>query len=320
MLEVAESLGALSKLRKLSTMLNTFCKEGLEAAGKIHTNFKVHGTASGRLSSSEPNLQNIPEDARYIYVPSRPGWKIIDVDYSQIESRLTAWFAKDTDKLKLLAQPGWSEHKHNASTFFDIPYEDVVKDNDKDAPYGKAKRITHGVNYGMGAKKICMLYDMDFKEVKRLVEIWRKTNYKVYQWQNVTSELGKRQGYLTTPFGRKRWFYTSSAYTESLSFLPQSTAADIIFRAMLGLMYERIGLSKSIAEQTVRYAEALPQPAQLLLQVHDSLVFECPEEMVPEVVAIVKRVMEQPWPELGGFYIPIGVKVGDSWGLAEDYK
>jgi uracil-DNA glycosylase family 4 len=316
--EVARSLQALGKLRKLNSLLTTFCKVDMQTSGKIHCNFKPHGTASGRLSSSDPNLQNIPEDARYIYVPSQEGWSIIDVDYSQIESRLTAWFAKDQHKLKMLAVPGWSEHKHNAATFFDIPYEEVVKDNDKDAPYGKAKRITHGVNYGMGAKKICMLYDLDFKEVKRLVEIWRRENYCVYQWQNQTSDLGKRQGYLTTPFGRKRWFYTSSAYTESLSFLPQSTAADIIFRSMLGLMWQRIGMTA--APSNVKIVEPLPEPARLLLQVHDSLVFECPNDKVAEVVAVIKRVMEQPWPELGGFHIPIGVKVGPSWGLAEDYK
>jgi hypothetical protein len=114
---------------------------------------------------------------------------------------------------------------------------------------------------------------------------------------------------------------TNTYFTESLSFLPQSSAADIIFRAMIALMYERIGWSFQKVSQIVRIAEPLPKPARLHLSVHDSLLFGCPGEMVDEVVFILQRVMTQGWPELGGFAIPIDVKVSDSsWGECDKYS
>jgi DNA polymerase I-like protein with 3'-5' exonuclease and polymerase domains len=306
---------ALGKLNKIDEIITTFAKEDMLKFTRVYPHFNVHGTASGRLSSSDPNLQNIPESTRVIYVPSYEGWKIVDVDYSQIENRLTAYFAGDTGRLKrFLDNPGFSEHKFAASLFLGISYDSVEKDNDKDAPYGKAKRIVHGTNYGMGAKKIANTYDMDYVDTKRLQQTWKDAIKPTIVWQNRCGMDAKEKGFLTTPFGRKRWFWTSSYYTEALSFLPQSTAADVIFRAMIGLMYERIGLSESRARLVCPIVEALPKPARLLLQVHDSLIFECPSDQVDSLIATVTRVMCQGWPELGGMSIPIGVKVGDSWG------
>lgn len=306
---------AIRLLNQLDETLSTFAKADMVKITRMYPHLNVHGTASGRLSSSDPNLQNIPESARVIYVPSHAGWKIVDVDYSQIENRLTAFFAGDTERLgRFLADPTFSEHKYAASLFLQIPYEDVVKDNDKDAPYGKAKRIVHGTNYGMGHKKIANLYDMELRETKRLQDLWKAAIAPTSIWQAKTGKLAGDQGWLATPFSRKRWFWTSSTYTEALSFLPQSTAADIIFRSMIGLMYERIGLPAESAMRVCPIVSAIPTPARLLLQVHDSLVFECPEEMVENLILVVKTVMEQPWKELGGMSIPIGVKVGDSWG------
>lgn len=315
------AIKAIGNLRKKNSILTLFAKEELLKIGTVHTHFNVHGTASGRLSSSDPNLQNITEVARYLYVPRHDGWSIIDVDYSGIENRLTALFADDQARLdRFNSIPDYSEHKHAVEVFFGIPYAEVEKDNDKDAPYGKAKRIVHGSNYGMGAKKISLMYDMDFTETKRLLEAWKKALSKTVEWQNKLADQAKKEGFLTTPFGRKRWFYTTSYYTESLSFLPQSAAADVIFRAMLGLMHERIGWPLELTQKVVGYVEPLPRPANLLIQVHDSLVLECPDEMIPQVVGCLKRVMEQPFPELGGYSFPIGIAVGKSWGETKKYK
>lgn len=314
------AIKAIKNLRKMNSLLTLFCKEDMLRAETIHTHFNVHGTASGRLSSSDPNLQNVTEAARFIYTPRHKGWSIIDVDYSGIENRLTAYFANDTARLnRFLTIPDYSEHKHAVSVFFGIPYEEVEKDNDKDAPYGKAKRIVHGSNYGMGAKKISLMYDMDFKETRDLLDRWKSELKDTVRWQNRLADQAKKEGYLTTPFGRKRWFYTTSYYTESLSFLPQSTAADVIFRAMLGLMYERLNWPLEAVQRIAGYVEPLPRPANLLIQVHDSLVLECPNAIIPQVVGILKRVMEQPWKELGGTSLPIGIAVGPSWGETEKY-
>jgi uracil-DNA glycosylase family 4 len=308
------AVNALAKLNKIDEIITTFAKEDMVKISRMYPHFNVHGTASGRLSSSDPNLQNIPESARIIYVPSHEGWKIVDVDYSQIENRLTAYFAGDTERMgRFTKDPKFSEHKFAASLFLGINYDDVVKDNDKDAPYGKAKRIVHGTNYGMGAKKIANTYDMDFGDTKKLQDTWKKAIWPTIQWQNRCGMDAKENGFLKTPFDRKRWFWTSSYYTEALSFLPQSTAADVIFRAMIGLMYERIGLSLQQAKKVTPVCVALPKPANLLIQVHDSLVLECPPDIVEELTSVLKTVMEQPWPELQGMSIPIGIRVGNCW-------
>lgn len=316
-------LSAYQRLKKLSTLVSGFVQDKLLAVGRQHSHFNVHGTASGRLSSSDPNLQNQPEASRFIYVPSYKDWCLIDCDYSSIENKLTAYFANDIERLARFQDPNFNEHKWTASLFFDIPLNEVEKDNDKDAPYGKAKRINHGSNYGMGARKIANMYDMPFSEVKDLLTKWKQINHKTVEWQNYVGEKAKKDGYLTTPFGRKRWFYTQSYFTEALSFLPQSTAADVIFRAMLGLMYERINWPIEKVLKVVRRPVALPKPAELLVQVHDSLVFECPGAMLDEVVFAIKTVMTQGWPELGGFNFNIGIKVGlpgESWGELQSYK
>jgi uracil-DNA glycosylase family 4 len=313
-LEVQRCIRALQQLRVIASLLSTFTKEEFGHVERIHASFNVHGTASGRLSSSDPNLQNIPEAARYIYVPSHSDWRIFDVDFSSLENRLTAWFAQDYERLERLSVPGFNEHKWTCSQFFDIPIDEVVKDNSKDAPYGKAKRIGHGSNYGMGPLKISRLYDLPLDEVRVLCDKWRQVNSKTVAWQQETAARAKKDGYLVTPFGRKRWFYTDSAYTESLSFLPQSTGADITFRCLIALLFSRIGWPESKVAQLVNVYKELPRPARIMLQVHDSFVGEAPPDVVDATRAVVEAVMTQPWPELGGFSIPVEWKEGESWG------
>ena len=320
--ELVPGIIAYQKVKKAATLLSGFCKEDMEGAvSRAHPRFNVIGTSGGRLSSADPNFQNQPEKARYMYVPSHADWSFVEVDYSNIEPRLTAYFANDEARLRRFAEPGYNDHKYTTSIFFDIPYDQVVKDNDKDAPYGKAKRINNGLNYGMGAMKIANTFDLEFKEVKELVFKWKQLNAQTERWQQATAEEAKKVGWLTTPFGRKRWFYTNTYYTESLSFLPQSSAADILFRAMIGLMFERIKWPYEKVSKIVRIIEPLPQPWRLILSVHDSLVFEGPTATIPDAVATIKRVCEQSWPELGGTVIPIDVKVSsESWGECSSYK
>lgn len=315
------AIKAVKNLKKMNSLLTLFCKEEMLKIGTVHTHFNVHGTSSGRLSSSDPNLQNITEAAKFIYVPRHEGWSLVEADFSQIENRLTAWFANDTDRLgRFLADPDYSEHKWAAAMIFDLDYNLIEKDNDKDAPYGRGKRINHGSGYGLGAKKLALMYDLEFKEVKAQQDKLKAAMPLTVAWQRRIGEQVKRDQLLVTPFLRKRWLYTSSSYTEGLSFLPQSTAADIMFRSMLALMYERISWPLERVQQVVQYVEPLPLPALLLVSVHDSLVIECPDALIPNVVGCLRRVMQQPWRELGGFNIPVEVKTGKSWGEMSKYK
>lgn len=306
---------ALRRLNQLDETITTFAKEEMTKVERVHPHFNVHGTATGRLSSSDPNLQNIPESARVIYVPSHPGWKIISVDFSGIENILTAWFAKDEERLKRLLVPGYSEHKRATELFFGIPYEEVVKDNSKDAPYHKAKTIVHGTDGGMGYKRIAYIDDMDLKEARELQDKWKKAIYPTIQWQQKIGNEAQTKGVLTNPFGRKRWLYTSSAYTEGVRTPAQSTAADVIFRCMIGLTFNRIGLEEEKARKVCPVVGPLPWPSRLLLSVHDELVIEAPGEIVDITVDVIKSVMTQSWKELNGLSFPVGVKTSDlSWG------
>lgn len=317
---VGKYLSALKKLNNLDESITTFCKEELVNVPRLHTNFNVHGTSTGRLSSSDPNLQNIPEDTRAIYVPSHPGWKILSVDYSGIENRLTAWFAGDKYRQERLSDPAFSEHKYLASVIGNIPYDKVVKDKDPDSDYQKAKHVTHGSDRGMGAMKMSQMYDMDIKEVKRLLALWKEEIKETVSWQTRIAEQAKQNGFLSNPFGRKLWFFTSSYYTEAISFMPQGTAADVIFRVMIALYWKRIGWPEELVKKVVRVYDPLPEPANMLLQVHDELVFEYPPEIEHQLISTVKKVMLQPWAELGGMSLPISISTGPSWGEIETYK
>lgn len=313
---VIRALRALQSLRQIASLLSTFLQDKWENAGveRIHSSFNVHGTASGRLSSSEINLQNLPTSARYIYVPSYTDWIIISSDFASLENRLTALLSQDHERLERLATPGYSEHKYNASILFDIPYSEVVKDPAGDSPYTKAKKVTHGLNYGEGPLKIAKINDLPFQEVKTLVEKWKAANPKTIAWQAETAARAKADGVLVTPFGRKRWFYTSNSHTESLSFLPQSSAADILIRCMIALCYQRIGWPESKVQEIVQVYHALPHPARLLVTVHDSFVLESPLAMADEIAEILDKVLTQPWPQFGGYRFPIETGKGPSWG------
>jgi len=325
-----ESILALRKLRSLDELATSFIKglkdeDGKEIEirdGKINPHLSPYGTSQGRLSSSKPNLQNQPPAARFIYVPSDPTWCLVEADFSQGENRLTAWYADDKERLARLSQVGFSEHKLNAQIFFGVPYDEVVKDNSSDAPYGKAKKLTHGINYGEGARKISMNTDIPEKEVKEYLFKWRQANGKTVRWMEQVTKRAEHDGVLANVFGRKRWFFTNRLYGESLSMLPQSTLADICFRAMIGLMYERINWPIELALKASPILSPLPYPARLLLQVHDSLLVECPVALVSQVVRAMKAVMEQPWTQMGGFWVPAEFTVGDpgaSWGNLKKY-
>jgi DNA polymerase I-like protein with 3'-5' exonuclease and polymerase domains len=172
----------------------------------------------------------------------------------------------------------------------------------------------------MGAAKIASMYDMDVHEVKKLQAILKAAMPATTDWQRSTVKQVEKDGVLVNPFGRKRWFWTDRAATEGVAFLPQSTGADIIFRAMIGLLYERIGMAPETAQRISPVCRALPTGVSLLLTVHDSLLFECPPEKLSELLSCLHAVLEQPWPQLGGFILPISIGVGETWGSVESYK
>jgi DNA polymerase I-like protein with 3'-5' exonuclease and polymerase domains/uracil-DNA glycosylase len=306
----------LMEVARLEQLLSTFLKDESSeiAVQRIHANFLPHGTVTGRLSSSNPNMQNIPPASKFTYVPSHAGWCFVEVDFSSLENRLAAWYASDMDRLKRLNTAGFNEHKWLAGHIFGIPMEEVDK---KSYEYGIGKHSNHGCDAGMGARKMSVQYDVPEKDAAKYIAMWKKLNKASADWQERVGKEAGSAGVLSTVFGRKRWFWSYSSYTDGIRFMTQSTGADICYRAMISLMYERI---KWPVEKVLALGiglHPLPQPAQLVLQVHDSLLFECPENMTQAVVDIAKQACEQYWPELGGMNIPIAYKIGvanSSWG------
>jgi len=316
------AIDAIRRVRQLGELIGTFLKDETEdkqvAVGRIHSNFLVHGTNTGRLSSSGPNLQNIPPKARYIYVPSHSDWCFVEADFSSLENRLAMWYANDTERMERLSDPNFDEHRWFTAQVYNIPESEVTSELRK-----KGKIANHGCDGGLGPRKLATTHSIPEKEARELILKWRQINHKSAKWQEEIGNQAQNKGILTNAFGRKRWFWSHSAYTEGIRFLPQSTGADICFRAMVGLFYERIGWPLELALQASPICKPIPRPARLVLQVHDSILIECPQAQVPEVATCLKTVMEQPWAELAGFSIPAEVKVGEpsaSWAELQSYK
>ena len=318
--ELYSGIKALGKIKSSEELRTTFLKEGTVGVGRVHSNFLVHGTNTGRLASSGPNLQNQTPASKYIYVPSHDGWVFVDCDFSSLENRLAAYYANDTDRLARLAVPGFNEHRWIASQIYGIPEEEIDKASWQ---YDRGKHTNHGCDAGMGPRKMSIQYDVPEAECRDLIYKWRTINHKSYEWQQLVGNTAQTSGILATAFGRKRWFWSTSSYTDGIRFMTQSSGADICFKSMISLMYEKIHWPEQFALKATEVLAPLPFNARLIAQVHDSLLVECPLDKVHEVVKQMYKAMSQPWKELGGFSIPVAFKVGkpnDSWAEIEPIK
>ena len=310
-------LKTLKELNKYATLLSGFAKEDLESGTEsLHPSFNVHGTSTGRLSSSGTNIQNQPGKVRFMYVSRYgPTGRIVAADFSGIENRLTAYLAGDKPRFERLKDTSFSEHKYLVSKFFGVPYDQVEKSHDKDSPYAICKIIVHGSDRVMGAKKISEQFDMDFDTVKKVQAAWKSEIAATTDWQRRVMDSARRTGWVENPFGRKLWIWTDGSGPEAVSFYPQSTAADVIFRVMIGLMYERIDWPRDWAERVCPVVIPLPDGAILFIQVHDELVVDCKSlEVVREVEQVLRTVMTQPFKQLNNLSLPVAIESGESWG------
>lgn len=305
----------LKELNKYATLLSSFAKEEYEQAGTtLHPSFNPHGTSTGRLSSSGPSFQNQAISTRFMYVSRFPGGKLVDADYSGIENRITAYLAGDTARLEWLKDPSFSEHKYLVSMFFNIPMDQVQKSHDPTSPYAICKRIVHGTNYCMGAKKIADSYDLDLATVKSYQAKWKLMIAKTSDWQRAVMNSAQRVGYVENKFGRKLWLWESGSGPQAVAFHPQSNAAEIIIRVMIALMYKRVGWPEAWAKKVVNVLCPLPEPAELIATVHDEILCDSPAEIAEDVKQAMITVMSQPWPELGNMVLPISIGIESSWG------
>jgi DNA polymerase-1 len=277
----------------------------------VHTSYALASTTTGRLSSSDPNLQNIPvrtDDGRRIRTAfiAEKGMKLISADYSQIELRIVAHVA-DVPELKLAFADGIDIHAMTASEMFSVPVKGMPVEIRR-----RAKAINFGIIYGISAFGLANQLGIPREEagayIKRYFE--RFPGIKGYM-DRMRAEV-KEKGFVSTLFGRKIHFpqYKSSnpserAFVEraSINAPIQGTAADIIRRAMIR-MEDELARAKL--------------GAQMLLQVHDELVFETPESEVEATLPLVARVMEAAAEPAIQLSVPLQVdaKAGDNWDAA----
>ena len=298
---------AIMDYRMLTKLKSTYA-DGLQKEiapdGRIHTTFQNLVTATGRLSSTEPNLQNIPvrtelgSEIRKMFVP-REGWVFVDADYSQIELRVLAHIADDK-RMQEAFLSGEDFHAVTASQVFNVPLEEVTP-----LMRRHAKAVNFGIVYGISEFSLAQDIGVTRREAKDYIDRYLTKYSGVRDYMHDIVETARKQGYVETMFGRRRripeitssnFNVRSGAERIALNTPIQGTAADIIKLAM------------------VRVFDALEQQAlqaRLILQVHDELIVECPAFEAQSVMDIVTREMEN----AVKLSVPLvaEAKMGESW-------
>ncbi|MEM8800721.1 MAG: DNA polymerase I, partial [Pseudomonadota bacterium] len=273
----------LAKLK--STYADALQNQINPQTGRVHTSYHMASTSTGRLSSNDPNLQNIPirtEEGRRIrqaFVPE-PGHVLIAADYSQIELRLLAHIA-DMESLKTAFAEGQDIHAMTASEVFDVPIEGmdpIVR--------RRAKAINFGIIYGISAFGLARQLDISRGDAKRYIDTYFERFPGIRTYMDEQIALCRKQGYVETLFGRRAHFQNINSKDQArrgfseraaINAPIQGSAADIIRRAMIRM--------------PGALAEAGLSDVKMLLQVHDELVFEAPEDRVDAAIPIIRDVM-----------------------------
>lgn len=274
--------------------------------GRLHTRFNQTATATGRLSSSDPNLQNIPvrtplgQRIRRAFV-AEEGWVLVALDYSQIELRVLAHLSGDENLIRVF-QEGRDIHTQTASWMFGVPPEAVDP-----LMRRAAKTINFGVLYGMSAHRLSGELAIPYEEAVAFIERYFQSYPKVRAWIEKTLEEGRRRGYVETLFGRRRYVPDLNARVKSVreaaermafNMPVQGTAADLMKLAMVRLFPLLPGVG-----------------ARMLLQVHDELLLEAPKERAEEVARLAREVMEGVWPLAVPLEVEVGI--GEDWLAAK---
>jgi len=294
------------------TKLNSTYVEGLSkviaADGRIHTSFQNTVTATGRLSSTEPNLQNIPvrtelgAKIREMFIAA-PGNVLVDADYSQIELRLLACISGDETMIESF-RSGEDIHARTASQVFGVPLDQVSHELRR-----RAKAVNFGIVYGISGFSLAQDIGVSRQEAAAYMDRYLETFSGVKKYMYEIKERAKKDGYVATLMGRRRWLpelkssnFNLRSFGErvALNMPIQGTAADVMKLAM-------IRVSRRLKQEGLA--------AKLILQVHDELIVECPEAEEEKVKALLKEEMEG----AGQFAVPLLTDAGSgrSWADAK---
>ncbi|HSQ31086.1 MAG TPA: DNA polymerase I [Gemmatimonadaceae bacterium] len=298
----------LMEYRELSKLESTYI-DALPAyvhpeTHRVHTSFSQTTAATGRLSSSEPNLQNIPirrelgRDIRRGFIPRR-GWKLLAADYSQIELRLLAHLSGDPAFVHAF-QSGGDIHRQTAALIFDVPIDSVTKDM-----RARAKTINFATIYGQGAHALSRQLKISHAEAKDFIDKYFERFHRVRQYLDSMVDFARQHGYVQTIFNRRRYIpelrdrnFNIRAFGERTAANSpiQGSAADLIKVAMIRIHH-------ALASRRLS--------SRMLLQVHDELVFEVPGPELGEATELVRHEMEH----AAALSVPlvVDIGIGENW-------
>jgi DNA polymerase-1 len=300
----------LSKLR--STYVDALPKQLNPETDRVHTSFNQSGSRTGRLASSDPNLQNIPirtelgRRVRRAFVAA-PGCELLAVDYSQVELRIAAHMAQDGGMLAAF-RAGQDIHTTTAAAIFGIPLEDVTKEQRR-----HAKAVNFGLIYGMSAFGLTRTTDLTLAEAEDFVESYFRQFPGIKNYLDGIREQAAKMGYVETLLGRRRYFpglqnpsnqqVRNREEREAINAPIQGTAADIMKIAMLDVFNALKDAKLS---------------SKMLLQVHDEIVLECPMEELIETANLVQNYMENAY----HLDIPLQTEArsGKNWGVLKSIE
>ena len=299
----------IERYRELTKLINTYIDTLPVLADendRVHTTFNQNVVVTGRLSSTDPNLQNIPirtelgRKVREAFVP-KEGYTFIQADYSQFELRLAAVLAGDREMID-----GFNRdediHKRTAALIYGVPDNEVTKEMRR-----SAKVINFGILYGMSPHGLSVATKMSVKEAKDFIERYFKLRIKLKEYLDSIIDFAKQHGYVKTLFGRKRpandinssnYMVAEAAKRSTINMPIQGTEADLMKLSM-------IHLDEELEKRGLK--------ARQIIQVHDSILLECPEDEAETVKELVKNVMENVYPKLG-IKLTVDVASGDNWG------
>lgn len=296
----------IERTRELAKLKNTYVDTlplVADEHDRIHTTFNQDVAATGRLSSTDPNLQNIPvrtdlgRRIREAFVPEK-GNVLVSADYSQFELRLAAVLADDKELINDF-NGNVDIHTKTAAQVYGIPMDDVTKSQRRDA-----KVINFGVLYGMSPHGLSAATGMNFVEAKKFIDHYFELRAPIRKYIDATLEKAQTEGYVETYYGRRRptpdvnssnFMVREGAKRQAANMPIQGTEADLMKLAMIEVERKLEGLGEQI------------------LQVHDSILVECPKENGEKVAEILRDTMESIAPDLP-IALKVDVGIGKNWG------
>jgi len=301
-----ELLQKVLRFRKVLKLYKTYvvgiAKRVNRKTGRLHTEFLIHGTKTGRLSSINPNLQNTAgeKEIKNLFIAEK-GWKLIEADYKQLEFRIFMNYVKDEKAFEDLRR-GFDVHRVVAARVLNKSYEQVT-----DEERTTAKGVVFGLLYGMSTETLAEVYNLPFNKAEEFVRSFWRMYPKAKKWWIDLRESLRKKGFVVNLYGRKRRLpeifsnnttVVATALRRGINAPVQGGAVDVANYALI---------------QIYQYLIKNKYQAHPLLQIHDSIILEAPDEEVEEVVKIVRQLMTQNIP---GIKVPLEVDINvvERWG------